>query len=278
MAALALFSTRAFRQAPMRTLYLTLLWLGHVALGREGVYRDRARQFTMFLPPRMQGSGSTGVFIQRRHYEPAYEHLERLVHRGDTVIDCGANLGLYTLAAAGLVGTRGRVLAVEPQDYAARELRRSARASGFNQVDVAQVAISDSDGHAMLDVSTGATSASIVHRKDNGNDGQGTAVKVPTRSLDSLVAEYRLTRLDLVKLDVEGAEEQALSGAILSLRRYRPDLLIEVWNPDTPSMRRCEKLLKQLGYRFYKICEKGTLKSLPGMTLRTPTLLCRARY
>lgn len=273
MAALSLFSTRAFRQAPVRTLYLAALWLAHVAIGREGVYRDRARHFTMYLPPRMHGSGSTGVFIQRRHYEPAYEHLERLVHRGDTVIDCGANLGLYTLAAAGLVGPRGRVLAVEPQAYAARELQRSAEASGFTQVSVAQVAISNTDGYAMLDTSTGATSASIVHRSAQEH---GTT-KVPTRSLDSLVAEHRLSRLDLVKLDVEGAEEYALTGAMISLRRYRPDLLVEVWNPDTPAMRRCEKLLRQLGYRFYQITDRGALQALPGMTMRTPTLLCRAR-
>lgn len=271
-----LFRTRAFRQLPIRTLWRAALWVGHVLLRREGVYRDRARQVVMYLPPRLPGGGSGGVYIRRRYYEPAYEYLEKLVHRGDTVIDCGADLGLYTLAAAGLVGRRGQVLAVEPQTRAATGILRSAKASGFSQIRVAEVAVSDHDGLAMLDVSTGVAAASIVHRADRAEGAKGR-LQVPARTLDSLVAEYELTQVDLINLDVAGAEEQALNGALLTLRRHRPDLLFPVHDPNDLAVYRCESLLRGYGYRFMRFSESGALIKLPGLTQVDPGILCRAR-
>ncbi len=269
--ALRLFGTRAFRAAPIATTARAVSWLGHVAMGREGRYSDAERGFVMLLPPRLKAAGSTGVYIQRRYYEPGFEYLHKLLGPGDVMLDCGANLGLYALASAGIVGPRGRIVAVEPLPHCARTLARSATESGFANLTVCEAAISDTEGTAELDISTGDTSASIVHRR--AGEGQRT-LTVDTVSLDGLVRRQGLDRVDLVKLDVEGAEDLALTGGQQLLERDRPTIVIEVWNPAAPTIRRSEDILRAAGYGFYRFDRAGRLTALPGLVEQDPTVVC----
>jgi FkbM family methyltransferase len=104
-------------------------------------------------------------------------------------MDCGANQGIYACAFGALVGPRGRVYACEPQAYATEALRRNARLNGFAHVSVEEVAISNENGTATLDVSSGATMASIVH-----NHGGTEKISVPTISLTSFAERVDLQR------------------------------------------------------------------------------------
>jgi len=80
-------------------------------------------------------------------------------------MDCGANQGIYACALGALVGPRGRVYAFEPQAYAAEKLRQNARLNGFAHVSVEQVAISNENSTATLDLSSGPVVASIMRNK-----------------------------------------------------------------------------------------------------------------
>lgn len=126
---------------------------------------------------------------------------------GDAFVDIGANCGLFSLFAAKAVGPQGRVLAVEPQPEMARRLRFNARANRFDQIAFVEAAIGAEDGSATLHVKEGQYGLSSLHA-DVGGDG--ASVTVPVRPLLAIVREAGLSRIDALKIDIEGFEDRAL--------------------------------------------------------------------
>lgn len=124
---------------------------------------------------------------------------------GDVFVDIGANCGLFSLFAANAVGDTGRVLAVEPEPEMMRRLRFNAAANGFDQISFAEMAIGDEEGSAALHVKEGQYGLSSLH-----SDVGGAAVSVPVRPLLSMVQSAGLTRIDALKIDIEGFEDRAL--------------------------------------------------------------------
>lgn len=148
--------------------------------------------------------------------EPEIHELRSIVRPGLTV-DVGANYGIYTYALAKL---GHRVLAIEPQPWCASAIR----AWGRSAVDVLEVGLSDERGTAELHLpiingvrSTGY--ASIDH-----SQAVGDPITIEVMRLDDL----DLPDVSFIKVDVEGHELKVLRGAENTLRRWRPDLLIEV--------------------------------------------------
>jgi FkbM family methyltransferase len=170
---------------------------------------------------------------------------------GMVAIDVGANLGEWTVPLARSVGTEGRVIAIEPAPRSADALEATLAANGLHQAEVIRCAIGDQDGTADFAVPV-VTSA----RTDTGTARIGPAcagyeaLRVRLRSLDSLVAECGLARVDLIKIDVEGHERQVLDGAAAVLQRCRPVLVIETGHEaegDRPAIR---DRLCGIGYRM----------------------------
>jgi FkbM family methyltransferase len=134
------------------------------------------------------------------------------VRNGDTVWDIGANLGLFSFAAAVAAGPSGRVLAVEPDTAMASLLRRSAAINqGHAPVDVLPAAVSDQESVARFHIARRS-------RSTNHLDGFGTTQTggvrstqlVPAVTLDWLADRY--TPPDVIKIDVEQAEVTVLAG------------------------------------------------------------------
>jgi FkbM family methyltransferase len=175
----------------------------------------------------------------------------KLATRADVVFDVGANTGVYALVAKS-VQPNAQVLAFEPVPSIAEKLRANCRMNAFD-VEVQQVAISNEDGTGSLhlppsEVPLAASMAESVKTWDR--------IDVATRRLDTVIRERRLDRLDLVKLDVEGWEPQALEGLGSYLATYRPDLLIEILSIE--AARRVEDLLRGLEYVYLDIDEKNS--------------------
>lgn len=155
-------------------------------------------------------------------YEPYVSAvLDRLLEPGDVFVDVGANVGYHTMRAAARVGADGRVLAVEANPENARLLLLSAAANGFSQVEVLPVAFGRHLGHVNF----------VSHVGSNGGfapDGpealeSGRATVVPTMPLDAL----GLDRVDVMKIDVEGAESIVIEGGLETIRRCRPAIVVE---------------------------------------------------
>ena len=163
-------------------------------------------------------------------FEPnEFAFLHRFLMPGMVFIDVGANDGYYTLFAAKRVGSSGRVVAVEPSSRERVNLQRNLDRNGFSNVWVVPAALGAAAGAADLRLAQGVHSGHNTLGKFAHDDVVAESVeRVKVETLDAVVAELGLTRLDFVKIDVEGAEASVLAGAREVLTSMRPLMLLEV--------------------------------------------------
>ena len=142
----------------------------------------------------------------------AYEKFEtdlfkRQIKEGMTVVDLGAHLGYYTLIAAKLVGWRGEVFAFEPEPYNYGLLIRNIATNGYSNVIAVQKAVSNRVGSARLFLSR---DNSGDHRMYDSHDGRDS-IEIETVTLDKFFKD-KSNGIDVIKMDVQGAEMAALQG------------------------------------------------------------------
>jgi FkbM family methyltransferase len=162
--------------------------------------------------------------------DPAlFDIAAELVRPGEVVWDIGANVGLFTFAAAALAGATGRVLAVEPDTWLVELLRRSARLNLGTRarVDVLPAAVADVVGIGQLHIARRGRSSNYLSGAGLSQAGGSRGVQqVVTVTLDWLLEHYGAPTL--VKIDVEGAEDRVLRGAARLLSTVQPVILCEV--------------------------------------------------
>jgi FkbM family methyltransferase len=208
------------RPAPLGSAVKRVLGIGRRPVGTpEG---------TFWIDP----VSNLGLCLLRQGtYEPAMTlTVKRYLRPGGTFVDVGANEGYFGVIAAKAVGPAGRVLLVEPQTRLRPVLAENLRLNGIANVTVEESAISDTAGtdtlHLAPDLNTGASGLS-----------RGTRYRVPTQqvrttTLTELFAKHGVDRADLVKLDIEGYEHEAVFGSadLFRQRRVRA-LALEVHPP-----------------------------------------------
>jgi len=236
-----------------------ILWAYRVLLGREmepeasvsdSPYRSRRELVSDFIASpefrRVNGVGSYGrihcasplgftIYADADDhvigaptlvggYEPHVQAiLRRSLQPGMNVLDVGANVGFFTMLAASLVGPQGVVTAVEANPENIRLLEASRRANGYEHVRVAGLAAAAEFG--VLTLRTDGLNGMTL--PINGIDDILSASQtVPCAPIRVMLPPDR--RLDLVKIDVEGAEQMALAGCEEILRRDQPVILSEL--------------------------------------------------
>ncbi|MCW5734323.1 MAG: FkbM family methyltransferase [Enhydrobacter sp.] len=163
-------------------------------------------------------------------YEPnEFALLDRVLKPGMVFVDVGANDGLYTLFAARRVGPSGKVLAFEPSTRERINLERNIERNELRNVTVLPVALGRSCGLAELRLaqSSHAGHNTLGRFANDGVKAEGTE-QVQLQTLDSLAAERRLGRIDVMKIDVEGAEASVIEGARKVLTATRPLIVLEI--------------------------------------------------
>lgn len=208
--------------------------LGHRAFGRirvrirSGV--NRGRRWSVVALGRGYGSGS---FARDR-----LAALAAVTHSGDVLWDVGAHKGFVTLAAAGMVGPAGRVVAVEPSAANLSFLRRHLAWNRVDNVSVLPVAVSDAPGEAAF----GGKGSSIAFRMGEGPE------RVEVATIEQLVAERDLPLPNVLKLDVEGAEAQVLRGMGPLLGG---DQAILISTHSRGLYEQCRRILGERGFRVH---------------------------
>ncbi|GGO93609.1 hypothetical protein GCM10011584_32710 [Nocardioides phosphati] len=186
-------------------------------------------------------------------YEPEETAWYRAhVRPGDLVVEVGANIGYFALILAQQVGPEGKVISFEPDPDLNKILRRNVTFNGYPQVDVREAAVAAEPGTATFfrsSVSTGD------HRLfAHGPDDESFPVRIVT--LDDELAGER--RVDLLKMDIQGAEPLALAGAAKVLAENPPRrILMEFWPHGIVGMgndpRELVALLRHAGYTIDRI-------------------------
>lgn len=195
-------------------------------------------------------------------YEPATGNLISLSLRpGFVALDIGANIGVHTLRMARAVGEKGTVISCEPLPYLQNKLRRNVQLNRMEDiVHILPVAVSDQPGETRM-----SGSAESFNQGTGRMDASGeTLVNVTTG--DAILNELNITRLDLIKIDIEGYEMKAIRGMENSIRKFRPRLLVEFdahyWEKCGSSWEEFRGFLHNLGYQIYKI-EEFALQEVP---------------
>jgi len=152
------------------------------------------------------------------------EYIRPRIKPGMTVIDVGADTGYYTLLFAKRVGRVGRVIAFEPIPSARDILERNISLNHYtNMITVCDFALFSHNASTVLEA---PRKFSRINSKKTTNESNG--IRIQTRIFDECVPEFNVQRIDIVKIDVEGAELDVLYGMRRSLEEYHPTLLVEV--------------------------------------------------
>ncbi|XXF78591.1 FkbM family methyltransferase [Myxococcaceae bacterium GXIMD 01537] len=211
---------------------------------------------------------------QQIYFFGAYEPPEafvfaRLLRPGMTVVDAGANVGQYSLLASTRVGDTGAVHALEPVPGTRQLLQENVRRSGVRNVHVHPYALWHQRERLRLGLRPGMEANIGAFSVSDGH--LGGAVEADAISLDALVEEQRIPRVDLIKMDIEGAEHAALRGMRGVLERDRPLLLMEVRRDTSERLSSSPQQLwteifAPLGYRAWAIGHSAhTSRALPDL-------------
>ena len=142
------------------------------------------------------------------------------------VIDIGANIGYFTCLSASIVGPGGHVMAIEPNPQNVRMMEASRRLNDFTQVTIVQVAAGRETGLLALHAAQSNGTTSSPH---GDIDVLLASQTVPCLAVDSIVSQTR--RIDLIKMDIEGAEYNAFQGILGIIARDKP-IIISEFSPD----------------------------------------------
>jgi FkbM family methyltransferase len=192
---------------------------------------------TMWLDP--DDLVSNAILWDGRWEPGTWNALAQHLPPGATLVDVGAHIGWYSLKAAKAVGPTGHVIAVEPNPPTLATLRDNIRVNGYGGIiQVAPVAAYDSDAtltfYAAPRENTGESSLSLANASQDGHIA--AAYQVHARPLDDIVREAGVTRVDAIKIDVEGAEFRVLKGSVDTLARYHPVVAVELLDPGLRAM------------------------------------------
>jgi FkbM family methyltransferase len=173
--------------------------------------------------PNRHGFGGRGAFIFGDQLEPEFNALAELIRPGQTLIDVGANSGIYTLRGARIVGPSGLVLSLEPNPEMLYVLARNIRRNRLTNVRIRGLGAADRCGEfSFYENFHMPNSFSLVK-----HDQRAHSFSIAAVDLDSLVQWERIEHVDLIKIDAEGAEDRILRGAAKIIERSKPVIIAE---------------------------------------------------
>lgn len=173
-------------------------------------------------------------------YEPELRLFLKQLKRGDIVVDLGANIGAYAIRSASSVAPEGKVHAFEPLERTRKRLEKAVRLNGTVNVSIHAEAVGNQSGYATLGVKHRGSSASLAAQAESS---ESHTVRVTT--LDEFAEAHGISRIDWIKMDIEGAEPMALEGMRRTIAACRPNFLFE----NESGGARAAGILRELGYK-----------------------------
>ena len=188
---------------------------------------------------------------------------EKFVKKDSVVIDIGANIGYYTLVAAGKAES-GAVHSFEPISENFLALQNNIRLNNLTNVIANNSGVSDMELSAPFFIS--ADDNIGMSGLKPAENFSGVSETKPIITLDNYAVKNNLQKIDLIKIDIEGNEMNALKGMTNILKKYKPILFIEVVNEhlikfDT-SADEVYSFLRSMGYEAYEIVAANNLKEI----------------
>lgn len=204
------------------------------------------------------GSGVNGYWLGSYEWDKRAT-FERVVRPGNVVFDVGANVGFYTLLASELVGPAGRVFAFEPLPRNAGYLGAHLSLNHAANATMVQAAVWHRSGKVRFDFG-------VDHSQGRATESSG--IEVDAVTLDDFVGRNSLPPPNVIKIDIEGGEFDALRGATKVLTRGRPVILLATHGESVH--RDCCNLLTDLGYELESLPAGKDVQTVDELVARKP--------
>lgn len=203
------------------------------------VSEKKVNGYFIFINPEDRIAISPSIGVHGNYEAAETELLKKIVKKGAVVVDVGANIGWYTLLSARLAGKNGKVVAFEPEPANYALLKKSIERNTFENVLAFDCCVSNMAGTRKLWLTKKNLGAHSTVKKMSDR-----AIDVEAVTLDSFLSKLEIQTVDLLKVDVEGAEPEVFEGAqeYLLTRKIR-NIFLE-WNGEAWTTQ--EKLLQKL--------------------------------
>ena len=179
--------------------------------------------------------------------------ISKYVKPGMTVFDIGANIGCHTLPCTKLVGRNGKVIAFEPMPWAASRLKRNIDLNNFNNIILEKFALSEVSAKRSVYFRSSWTLDGTLDGI-SALDSEGSR-DVDFVTLDEYVERNNISKIDFIKLDVDGYEYKVIRGGVNSIAKFKPVMIIEFGKYTLreygDSLEDLIDLLASIGYSFY---------------------------
>ncbi|MBO0349184.1 FkbM family methyltransferase [Phormidium pseudopriestleyi FRX01] len=230
---------------------LEVQW-ARLAENKNFTYVPFEHQLLLAVEPSFRSIVTSVLIAEGDWFETEMEFWRTWIKPGMTVIDVGANVGVYTFSAARQVGEGGRVFAVEPFSGCIRCLEETCRVNHLSWVKVYAAAASDQNGTVLLSLSSASELNEIVPSSKAAEMNPNGFEKVTCLTLDSLIEAETLTQVDFLKIDAEGHELSVLLGSERLLSEFSPVILYENRAGSQGSNRPVAEYLMGRGYQLFR--------------------------
>ena len=204
---------------------------------------------TLAVQPSLNSIVTSVLLGEGDWFESEMEFWRGWLKPGMTVIDVGANAGVYAFSAATRVGTQGKVIAIEPFPACVGYLEETCRVNQFGWVKVYGAAASDSTGNVRLSIQGASELNEVI--ADDAVTSSAQSIEVPCLTLDSLIEQENLHTVDIMKLDAEGHEINVLRGGQGLLEKFSPIILYENIAGGQGNNLEVAEFLTQKGYQLH---------------------------
>jgi len=201
----------------------------------------------------LDSKDTLGLSINEFYESLETEIVKKEIKKGDVAVDIGANIGYYTLIFAKLVGDEGKVFAFEPDPTSFALLKKNVEINRYQNVILVQKAVSNETGKIRLYL---CDDNLADHRIYNSHDGR-KSIEIEAIRLDDYFKGYT-GKIDFIKMDIQGAEGDALQGMSLLLQKNKNLKMITEFEPVALKRFGMEpeeylKLLVKHGFALYHI-------------------------
>ena len=247
----------SFRKEPIRTLIRLLVWrvICFYKVKKKVIFKRYG--FKMLLPVQWQGLSKL-IFTFRDAYEPEMIFIKKRLRRNDVFIDVGAAFGIYSLLASRCLIDTGLVISIEPSRKNFAVLLDNIKINQIQNINPYNLAFSNIIG-----------STKLYHANDPGRNSLAKvgefedSENVLVESLDNFLQKNNVTKVDIIKIDVEGAEGLVIEGACSTIHVFRPIIIFEInKNKNYQFDRKLEtacKFLYEEKYSFFSISNDESL-------------------
>ena len=213
------------------------------------------------LKPKLSYLAHLYKAVIRQHHADLFQDLKQFINRDGVVVDVGGHAGQFAKLFSGHLSQQGRVYSFEPGSYARSILACVKKIHGLRNLEIVPYALGSHQKTVSLQTpvkDSGAVGYGLSHTGDTTDDKRKTiAQPVSMTTLDDFVRQRGITRMDFIKIDIEGGEMDFFKGAVDTLKSFAPAVYTEI-NRDALkrfSYKPCDvyEFMATLSYKPYKI-------------------------